>query len=76
MLINDVLKTRFFTLLAGASQEVTTDEMQSAYEDFIKQVDTLKQSENDYDSIIRIFNFIRIELVFLDSLFSYGKQCA
>ena len=36
--MNDLLRTKFFILLADTSQEVINTEMQDAYEDFVKQI--------------------------------------
>lgn len=47
--MNDLLRTRFFILLADTSQEVINTEMQDAYEDFVKQIVTISNSE-DYTS--------------------------
>ena len=49
--MNDLLRTRFFILLADTSQEVINTEMQDAYEDFVKQIVTISNSE-DYTSLI------------------------
>jgi hypothetical protein len=38
--MNDILNTRLFSLLTEPSQEVTNEEMQNAYVDFVKQVET------------------------------------
>ena len=46
MPMNDLLKTRFFILLANASQEVINTEMKDAYEDFIKQIVTISNSKD------------------------------
>ena len=42
----------FFILLADTSQEVINTEMQDAYEDFVKQIVTISNSE-DYTHIFR-----------------------
>ena len=53
--MNDLLRTRFFILLADTSQEVINTEMQDAYEDFVKQIVTISNSE-DYTYIFRMLN--------------------
>ena len=44
--MNDLLRTRFFILLADTSQEIINTEMQDAYEDFVKQIVTISNSED------------------------------
>ena len=61
MPMNDLLRTRFFILLADTSQEVINTEMQDAYEDFVKQIVTISNSE-DYTHIFRMLNLTRIEI--------------
>ena len=56
--MNDLLRTRFFILLADTSQEVINTEMQDAYEDFVKQIVTISNSE-DYTYIFRMLNLTR-----------------
>lgn len=77
MLMNEILKTKLFSLLADTSQ-VTNYEMQQAYEPFVKEVETLNQPETDYPTIFRILNITRIELVFLLKQFQceQGGKCA
>ena len=38
MLMNDLLQTRLFRLLSGTSQEVTNEEMQEAYGEFLEHI--------------------------------------
>ena len=59
--MNDLLRTRFFILLADTSQEVINTEMQDAYENFVKQIVTISNSE-DYTHIFRMLNLTRIEI--------------
>jgi hypothetical protein len=63
--MNDLIKTAFFGLVTECLQEVTNEEIQSAYEKFIAHIDTISQVGNDYTTIIRKLNFTRIELVSL-----------
>lgn len=76
MLMNDLLKTRMFSLLSEPSP-VTNEEMQSAYGCFMKQVRIVSESEQNYSEIYRILNITRIELLFIESLYRYeqGKKC-
>ncbi len=77
MLMNDLLETKMFRLLSDASQ-VTNAEMETAYGNFVEQVGTVSQSEQDYTQAFRMLNNTRIELVFLQSLHRYGQgeKCA
>jgi hypothetical protein len=76
--MNDLLKTKFFCLLAETTQEVTNEEMQNAYEHFVEQVATLNHSETDYSVIIRTLNLTRIEFASMEMMYLYeqGKKCA
>ncbi|KAA6307576.1 hypothetical protein EZS27_040753, partial [termite gut metagenome] len=65
---NDLLKMKLFSLLSESSQ-VTNQEMRNAYVHFVKQVETLSQSETDYSVILRALNFTRIEFSSLESIF-------
>lgn len=73
MLMNDLLKTRLFSLLSESSQEVTNQEMENAYGCFMEQLRTVSQSEQDYSEIFRMLNITRVELVFLKSLYRHGQ---
>lgn len=75
--MNDLLRTRFFILLADTSQEVINTEMQDAYEDFVKQIVTISHSE-DYAHIFGILNLTRIEIAPLKGLYQdgQGEKCA
>jgi len=68
------LKSELFGLLSESSQEVTNKEMENAYECFMEQIETVSQSENTYPEIYRMLNNIRIELVFLQSLYRYEQE--
>lgn len=71
-----LLKTKLISLLTDASP-VTNQEMESAYEGFMEQIETVSQSENIHHRIYRILNNTRVELVFIESLYRYkqGKKC-
>ena len=75
--MNDLLRTRFFILLADTSQEIINTEMQDAYEDFVKQIVTISNSE-DYTYIFRMLNLTRIEITPLQTKYRYGQggKCA
>ncbi len=77
MLMNDLLKMRFFTLLADTSTEVINVEMKDAYEEFVKQIVIISNSE-DYAYIFRMLNLTRIEIAPLKELYQYGQggKCA
>ena len=51
--MNDLLKTRFFILLADSSKEVINTEMKDAYEEFIKQIVTIYNTPTFLDNRIR-----------------------
>ena len=74
--MNELFKTRLFSLLSEPSQ-VTNEEMQRAYECFMKEVEIVSQSEKGYSKIYRMLNITRVELVFLKSLFRHeqGEKC-
>ncbi len=78
MLMNDLIKTELFGLVTESSQEVTNQEMQNAYGQFVKQVENLNQSETDYSTIFRLLNLTRIEFKTLHTqiLYEQGKKCA
>lgn len=75
--MNDLLKTELFSLLAESSL-ATAKQMQQAYETFVKEVETLNQSEVDYPTIFRSLNLTRIEFRTLQAHFlcEQGKKYA
>ena len=75
--MNDLLRTRFFILLADTSQEIINTEMQDAYGEFVKHIVAISNSE-DYSYIFRMLNLTRIEIVPLKELYQYGQgeKCA
>jgi hypothetical protein len=76
MLMNDLSRERLIGLLSEPTK-VTNEEMQSAYGNFMEQVEAVSQSEKDYSKIFRILNNTRVEFLFLQSLYRYeqGKKC-
>ena len=77
MPMNDLSKTRIIILLTDSSQKVTNTEMQDAYENFVKQIVTISNSE-DYTHIFRMLNLTRIEIAPLKGLYQdgQGEKCA
>ena len=75
--MNDLLRTRFFILLADTSQEIINTEMQDAYGEFVKHIVAISNSE-DYSYIFRMLNLTRIEIVPLKELYQcgQGEKCA
>ena len=75
--MNDLLQTRIFGLLNETSQEISNEEMQNAYGEFIHQVSTIS-NENDYSTIYRILVATRIEIASLETapLYGQGGKCA
>ena len=75
--MNDLLRTKFFILLADTSQEVINTEMQDAYEEFVKHIVAISNSE-DYSYIFRMLNLTRIEIAPLKELYQcgQGEKCA
>lgn len=69
-----LLKSKLFCLLSETPEkEITTDEMKNAYENFVKEVITLNQSEADHPLIFRKLNLTRIEFVALRLHPQYGQ---
>lgn len=75
--MNDLLRTRFFILLADTSQKVINTEMQDAYEEFVKHTETISNSE-DYVHVFRMLNLTHIEIAPLKGLYQdgQGEKCA
>lgn len=74
--MNDLLKMKFFRLISEPSS-VTNPEMLFAYEDLVRQVQILNQSEMESQAIFRTLNITRIELQSLQTqiLREQGKKC-
>lgn len=75
--MNDLLQTRIFGLFSETSQEVTNEEMQNAYGEFVEQIRTVS-NENDYPTTYRILVATRIEIASLETtpLYGMGGKCA
>jgi hypothetical protein len=77
LLMNDLLQTRIFRLLSETSQEVTNQEMQNAYGEFVEQIRIVGDGD-DYSTTYRIFVATRIEIASLETapLYGQGEKCA
>lgn len=77
MLMNDLLQTRIFELLFETSQEVTNEEMQVAYGEFLEQIKNISDGI-DYSVIYRTLNATRIEIASLETtpFYGMGGKCA
>ena len=77
MLMNVLLNMRMFGLFSETSQEVTNNEMQEAYGEFVKQIRTVS-NENDYLTAYRILVATRIEIASFETtpLYGQGEKCA
>ena len=74
--MNDLLQTRMFKLLFEPSLEVTNEEMQNAYGEFVEQIRTVSNG-NDYSTTYHILIATRIEIVSLETtpLYGQGEKC-
>lgn len=74
--MNELSKTRLFTLLAEPSQEATNEEMQNAYAQFTVHMEAVSNSD-DKQIIFRTLNHSRIEMSHLQTVFRYeqGEKC-
>ncbi|WP_217447644.1 hypothetical protein [Maribellus comscasis] len=75
--MNDLSKTKLFNLLSEPSQ-VTNQEIQDAYEDFVSQLRIDNQTEMNLTEAFRKLNLTRIEFDALGALPFYGQggKCA
>ena len=75
--MNDLVKTEFFILMNENSQEITNEEMQNAYGEFVEQIRTVSNG-NDYSTTYRILVATRIEIASLETtpLYGMGGKCA
>lgn len=78
MSMDDFKALKLFALLCESSQEISSGEMESAYEDFLVHVEIFNQSEQDLSTAFRILNLTRIEFDSLGSLpfYEQGEKCA
>ncbi|MFR9264086.1 MAG: hypothetical protein ACLVL2_29360 [Bacteroides cellulosilyticus] len=77
MLMNVLLNMRMFGLFSETSQEVTNNEMQDSYGEFVEQIKTVS-NKNDYLTTYRILVATRIEIASLETapLYGQGEKCA
>lgn len=71
--MNKVLESKLFSLLSEPSQVATTEEMQNAYGQFIKQIEAASSSE-DKPTLFRTLNSSRIEIAHLQNVFQYEQE--
>ena len=77
MLMNDLLQMRIFGLLSETSQEVSNEEMQNAYGEFVEQIRIVGDGRY-YSTVYRILVATRIEIASLETvpLYGQGGKCA
>jgi len=75
--MNENLNTRLFALLSEPSQEVSNQEIQSAYGDFVEHIQAVSSSD-DKTKTYRNLNITRIEFASLEPIHRYeqGGKCA
>lgn len=75
--MNDLSQSRIFGLLSETSQEVTNEEMQNAYGEFLEHIKNVSDG-TDYSVIHRTLNATRIEIASLETtpLCGQGGKCA
>lgn len=75
--MNDLLQTRLFRLLSETSQEVTNEEMQEVYGEFLEHIERVSNG-TDYTVIYRTLTATRIEIASLETtpLYGQGEKCA
>lgn len=76
--MDQLAKPELFYLLEESRLTATNREMQQAYETFVKKVETLNQSETDFQTIFRTLNITRIEfrILQLQILCEQGEKCS
>ena len=74
--MNEFLGMRFLRLLSETSQEVTNEEMQNAYEEFLECIENVSNG-TDYSVIYRTLTATRIEIASLRTtpLYGQGEKC-
>lgn len=75
--MNDLMKMRIFGLLSGTSEQVSKEEMQDAYGEFLEHIESVCVGV-DYAVIHRTLNATRIEIASLETtpLYGQGEKCA
>lgn len=59
MSMNDLMKSELFNLMNGSSKEITNEQIQNAYEFFVRKVEYLNQSEFNYEELTISLSFKR-----------------
>ncbi len=70
--MNELLNMRLFGLLSETSQEVTNEEMQEAYSEFLEHIESVSNG-TDYSIVHRTLNATRIEIASLETTPLYGQ---
>lgn len=74
--MDDLLQMKLFSLLSETSQEVTNEQMHNAYGEFMEQLKTVSQSEQNHSETFRMLYNTRIELVSIKShRYEQGGKC-
>ena len=75
--MNELTKMKVVNLLSETSQEVTNEEMQEAYGEFLEHIKNVSDG-TDYSAIHRTLNATRIEIASLKTtpLYGQGGKCA
>lgn len=70
-------ETEFFNFLKNSSLTVTNEELEKAYETFMKEIQTLNQSDKDCMTVFRSLSLSRIEFQVLQTqiLYEQGEKC-
>lgn len=71
--MDELLKAKFFGLLSDTSQEVSNEETQNAYGEFIEQIRTVSNG-NDNSTTYKILVATRIEIASLETTPLYGLE--
>jgi len=75
--MNELTKMKVVNLFSETSQEVTNEEMQEAYGEFLEHIKNVSDG-TDYSVIYRTLNATRIEIASLKTtpLYGQGGKCA
>lgn len=72
--MNRLLETKLFILANEKLHVKENAEIKSAYDEFVIQIQSIVEKENDYIKVIRILNRTRIELIIIDSYSTSGQE--
>lgn len=74
--MNELSQMKIFGLLSDTSQQVTKQEMNEAYGEFLEHIEGVS-SGADYANIHRTLNATRIEIASLETapLYGQGEKC-